>query len=78
MKEHIERLERAIVYMADNLVTFGSGKVDKQVHEILNPPSPNDFLECDTCRAKAGSPVLCRGCLHNRDLVERLKSKKNS
>ena len=25
-----------------------------------------EFMECDTCRAKPGSPILCRGCLHNR------------
>lgn len=25
-----------------------------------------DFMECDTCRAKPGTPVLCAGCLHNR------------
>ena len=28
------------------------------------------FLECDTCRAKSGSPVLCSGCLHNRAVFE--------
>ena len=26
-----------------------------------------EFVECDTCRAKPGTPVLCRGCLTNRD-----------
>lgn len=31
-----------------------------------------EFMECDTCRAKAGTPVLCRGCLHNRDIISRL------
>ena len=25
-----------------------------------------DFIECDTCRAKPGSPTLCNGCLTNR------------
>jgi hypothetical protein len=28
-----------------------------------------DFIECDTCRAKPGSPTLCWGCLHNRQLI---------
>ena len=28
------------------------------------------FMECDTCRPKPGSPILCRGCLHNRDVIE--------
>lgn len=26
-----------------------------------------EFVECDTCRAKLGTPTLCRGCLINRD-----------
>lgn len=33
-----------------------------------------EFIECDTCRAKPGSPILCQGCLHNRDLISRLTS----
>lgn len=28
-----------------------------------------EFMECDTCRAKPGSPYLCKGCLHNRDVI---------
>lgn len=28
-----------------------------------------DFRECDTCKDKPGMPVLCWGCLHNRDQV---------
>lgn len=27
-----------------------------------------DFMECDACRAKPGSPLLCAACLHNRNL----------
>lgn len=34
----------------------------------------DEFVECDTCRAKPGMPPLCYGCLHNRSLIERLKS----
>ena len=30
------------------------------------------FMECDTCRAKLGSPALCDGCLNNRWLADRL------
>lgn len=33
------------------------------------------FMECDTCRKKAGSPVLCNGCLHNRSVIESPKDK---
>lgn len=32
-----------------------------------------DFMECDTCRQKPGSHSLCRGCLHNRIVIERLE-----
>lgn len=28
-----------------------------------------EFTECDTCRAKPGSPHLCIGCLKNRDVI---------
>jgi len=30
-------------------------------------------MECDTCRAKPGSPTLCLGCLHNRNVIEQLE-----
>lgn len=30
------------------------------------------FIECDTCRAKPGSPTLCAGCLNNRRVIEEL------
>lgn len=33
-----------------------------------------DFEECDSCRAKPGSPVLCAGCLHNRTLIGRMQA----
>jgi len=33
----------------------------------------NKFVECDTCRAKPGSPVLCNSCLSNRALIEKLR-----
>lgn len=28
------------------------------------------FIECNNCRAKPGSPVLCAGCQHNRQAIE--------
>ena len=30
---------------------------------------PIEFIECDTCAAKPGMPVLCEGCLSNRSLI---------
>jgi hypothetical protein len=31
-----------------------------------------DFVECDACAAKTGSPTLCNGCLHNRVAAAKL------
>ena len=41
--------------------------------EIKEPVKVDiEFMECDTCRAKAGSPIICKGCLFNRDVIQRL------
>jgi hypothetical protein len=40
-----------------------------------HPDHKGDFMECDTCRAKPGSPALCRGCLHNREVIFELRKK---
>lgn len=32
------------------------------------------FTECDTCRAKAGTPTLCGGCMANRTQIEGLEA----
>lgn len=34
----------------------------------------SDFVECDTCRAKPGSPTLCSGCLANRATISALRA----
>jgi len=33
----------------------------------------NEFIECDACREKSGSPVLCDGCLKNRSTINCLE-----
>jgi len=33
--------------------------------------TPFSFRECDTCRAKPGTPILCEGCLNNRSELAR-------
>jgi len=33
-----------------------------------------EFRECPECAAKSGQPALCASCLHNRDVIERLKA----
>lgn len=37
-----------------------------------------EFVECDTCRAKPGSPTLCRGCVVNRAVIESLGGRSKS
>lgn len=32
------------------------------------------FQECDTCKAKPGTPPLCAGCLENRETIHILKA----
>lgn len=32
-----------------------------------------EFWECEDCSAKPGTPVLCKGCLHNRAAISELK-----
>ena len=34
-----------------------------------------EFVECATCRAKTGSPVLCPSCLANRTVISSLQEK---
>jgi hypothetical protein len=34
-----------------------------------------EFVECDTCAAKPGTPALCAGCLANRETISRLHKK---
>lgn len=33
------------------------------------------FIECDSCRAKPGTPALCKGCLHNRSYIYSLEGR---
>ena len=31
------------------------------------------FVECESCAAKSGTPMLCRGCLFNRSRAQELR-----
>lgn len=35
-----------------------------------------EFIECDTCRAKPGSPMLCDGCMKNRHTISSLGNRR--
>ena len=35
--------------------------------------TPTKFIECESCAAKPGMPVLCAGCLNNRELISDLE-----
>ena len=37
----------------------------------------DEFAECDTCRQKPGTPILCLPCQHNRALVAKLRTERN-
>lgn len=37
-------------------------------------PEEIEFIECDTCKAKPGSPQLCPGCYNNRTAIYALKA----
>lgn len=36
------------------------------------------FIECDACRVKPGTPTLCKGCIHNRDVISKMNNTYNS
>lgn len=55
--------------MTDKIILECADRDDEPLH------SNEEFLECDTCRVKLGIPDLCRVCLHNRSLIETLKSR---
>ncbi len=48
------------------------------LEELLSkefPPRHKEikFMECATCRAKPGTPLLCESCLNNRDAISKLQ-----
>ena len=36
-----------------------------------------EFHECESCAKKPGTPVLCGGCLHNREVIGKANRKIN-
>lgn len=37
-----------------------------------------EFVECITCSKKPGTPILCDSCVHNRNLITKLKEERFS
>jgi hypothetical protein len=49
-----------------------------QLSDTTNPDDIDmDFEACETCAAKPGAPLLCKACVHNRDLIVFLKREIN-
>lgn len=84
---HEEAYHYKIETLLGELAEVLKGESEVKV-EIVPSPRPEDeeaqyrdmcqadnlnFEECDTCRVKPGSPTLCRPCLHNRWLIDKLK-----
>lgn len=72
----IQRVEDAEwagwAYEADLVVPEEERKAQaaQMLHEIQHPQNPSGaFQECESCKAKPGTPTLCAGCLHNRQLI---------
>ena len=45
------------------------GPRSELMHAVKVEPQPREFVECDTCRAKPGTPLLCSTCFHNRSAI---------
>jgi hypothetical protein len=41
-----------------------------QQSPVTNPATKDKFMECDSCWQRQ-APVLCNGCLHNKQVIER-------
>lgn len=60
----------------DRLVLGSSTELARKselVRQLLAPVE--EFVECDSCRGKPGSPTLCNSCLHNRTLINKLRAR---
>jgi len=49
------------------------GHAQDMLNKLKHIPA-EEFMECQTCSKKIGSPVLCLPCLHNRELINKLKN----
>jgi hypothetical protein len=65
--------------MSENYNRSGRNNAIREIRRLYIAPEEKifDFMECDTCRAKPGTPNLCAGCLHNRQMIWELQRGKN-
>jgi hypothetical protein len=52
-------------------IKFGPAVSQKELEKALHTPTLRDFVECDDCRKKPGSPELCADCLRRRSELEK-------
>lgn len=50
---------------------------DKAKREGRRSPVATEFMECASCRAQPGSPLLCESCIHNRSVIDSLRETAN-
>ncbi len=36
-----------------------------------------EFHECESCAKRSGTPPLCKGCLHNREVISKANRRIN-
>jgi hypothetical protein len=51
----------------------GNRYVILKIDDIKDLLNVGEFMECDSCKIKPGSPTLCNGCLNNRMVINNLK-----
>ena len=44
----------------------------ERVSTKVSTVTEDEFMECEECSAKAGSPPLCPACSHNRRAIVRM------
>jgi hypothetical protein len=59
--------------MLEDLVTLAAVVLDQDEESAGDKPTMGEFWECESCRGKSGSPLLCGACLHNRNLISQLQ-----
>lgn len=59
--------------VAEYLRNSNIGIVYPKSEPVAHRQEGSGFWECDECASKPGSPTLCRGCLHNRRVIDGIR-----